>query len=115
MTDYSVDTPEGEHVIRVDGRSIILPNHPDLRGELTLVALGGLPCPCVTGALLLEYASHPADPSDPSFLASLPVAVLNQFFARTGNYYTAGAAWNICWARRRDTGTAREHLLIVGA
>ena len=67
MERYVVPTPDGEHVLWVVGKRILVCNH-DLRSEIALLLLGGDPCPCVCYALVAEWLSCPYD-SDLPFLA----------------------------------------------
>ena len=51
--EYDIPTPQGPHIVRVAGPSISCPSH-DLRAEVALLALGGLPCVCIWAALYLD-------------------------------------------------------------
>ena len=108
MTDYSVDTPEGRHVVRVDGGFIILPDHRDIRSDLALVTLGGLPCPCVTFALVLEWLSH-AHLMGASFLSGQPEAVRTRIVGKAMEIAPI-TIWEVYVHQWNETG---ERLLVI--
>lgn len=53
--DYTILTPRGPHIVRIEGSTITCLSHDDIREEIVVLTLGGLPCVCVGAALYLDF------------------------------------------------------------